>query len=555
MRIHRTEVDGVTTIWTESQGPLTAGLLFRTGRVDETLATSGYAHLIEHMALSTLPDAGGRHNGFVGGAVTGFTTIGRPEEVSAYLLSICRALKALPDDRLEAEKQVLEAEASARPYDVSTSLLVWRYGAAGYGLLGLPELGSRSARSEQLHAVVAQRFTSGNAVLWLSGPPPSELRLELPDGPRQQQPPLVPLLPELPCWFLDDHCGGVAVGATVPRSATSSVFHVLASVRLRARLRTKQAVSYAPLVSYDPLDADTAHLMFAADSDRDRRAELTETFAKTFERLSEVDAEEVESARQQLVDGWTGSLAPPPQELAVHEAQRAAMDWIHGRDYEAIEEIAAQAAEVTTLDVEEFGSALQKDALFALPSEARLRPSMGRQAPQSNGPPVHGRSLPSVDAPVRRERLVYGPEGASVIMPDGSHCTVRHADLAAAVAHDDGFVLLIGSDAATISVEPTLWRGGQQACREILESVPPGLLFDRGPRAAEWIPRPETTIWQRVRAHVGRAAAALHGWPLVVLVAVLVYLASAYLLRDHNFALRPVLVVLAVWGVRAFVQR
>jgi len=40
-----------------------AGLLFRTGVADETLATVGITHLIEHLALSSINDPLRRHNG------------------------------------------------------------------------------------------------------------------------------------------------------------------------------------------------------------------------------------------------------------------------------------------------------------------------------------------------------------------------------------------------------------------------------------------------------------------------------------------------------------
>jgi hypothetical protein len=37
IEVHWTEVGGVTTVWVDSPAPLKAGLLFRTGRADETL--------------------------------------------------------------------------------------------------------------------------------------------------------------------------------------------------------------------------------------------------------------------------------------------------------------------------------------------------------------------------------------------------------------------------------------------------------------------------------------------------------------------------------------
>ena len=191
--LHWTETDGVATVWTDVPGPLRAELLFRTGIADETLVTRGLTHLIEHIVLGAIDDPAHHHNGFVGHTLTGFLATGDPEEVAASLLGMCRGLASLPSNRLDAEKHVLEAEDAARSNDLGSELLTWRFGAAGFGLAGLSELGVRSATIERLRDFGAQRFTRGNAVLWLTGPPPPGLRLEFAEGERQPLPPLEPL--------------------------------------------------------------------------------------------------------------------------------------------------------------------------------------------------------------------------------------------------------------------------------------------------------------------------------------------------------------------------
>ena len=137
--LHWTEVDGVTTIRTDAPEPLRAALLFRTGQADETLITAGHTHLVEHMALAEMADFTQTSNGFVGGTVSGFVNVGRSEDMCIFFRNLCERLASLPVDRLEAEKKILLAEAAGRRYDVNNHLLVWRYGAAGYGLLGQPE--------------------------------------------------------------------------------------------------------------------------------------------------------------------------------------------------------------------------------------------------------------------------------------------------------------------------------------------------------------------------------------------------------------------------------
>lgn len=488
IELHWTEVDQVPVVWADAGAPLRAGLLFRAGRADETLATSGRTHLIEHLAFTAMNDELHRHDGTVDGTTTGFFTAGLPGDVSDFLAKVCDALSSLPAERLENEKQVLAAENATRSHDVCSQLLTWRYGAVGHGLAGMAELGLRTATLEQLQAYAAQRFTSGNAVLWLTGPPPDSLRLRLPQGPKLPLPALAPLQDTFPGWFLDDNSGGVAVGATVPRALASTIFAELALARLRKRLRVEQAVSYAPTVFYIPLDAETAHLVLYADSEYDRRAELCEAFGEVFTALREIEAPEVESVCARIAEHRTGVLAPPPAARIAGEAHRAAADWIFGMPFEAEESLDAQLSAATVEDVSAVARRVQETAIFALPAEAKLQPWCGERIPASSMPLVNGRELPHLEAPAEQARLVYGPDGVSVLLADGSHCTVRYSHLAATLKYEDGCVSLIGTDAAMVTVEPTIWHDGRDACYRILQRVPEHLLIGYPARPAEAIP-------------------------------------------------------------------
>lgn len=500
--LHWTEIDQVTTVWADAPPPLRAGLLFRTGRIDETVLTAGYTHLIEHLALPSVGSTTQPQNGFVGGAATGFLTMGQSDRVAEFMAGVCRALTSLPADRLDGEKQVLAAENAARPYDFQANLLTWRYGATGYGQLGMAELGIPRAEIELLQDYSSRRFTNGNAILWLSGPPPADLRLFLPDGEKQPLPPVALVQEEFPCWIVDDACNGVAVGTIVPRIAASPSFLLIASKRMNMQLRTAQAISYAPSVFYNHLTADTAHLVLYADSDVDRREELADAFGQFFAGLGEVEESEVETARNLIRDSWTGDLAPPAADRLIDEIQNAAMNWILGREFQTAESRAEEVLSVTREDVTAFGRELEATAIFALPGGVPLQPCFGDRAPASLGAEVEGRVVRSLDAPVSSERLAYGPEGVSLLFPDGSHCTVRYSELAAALYYEDGAVALVGHDAATLLIEPTLWRGGGRVCQQIREHVPSHRVVDERSRPAEAIPKPMTSAWQRFQARL-----------------------------------------------------
>jgi hypothetical protein len=261
-------------------------------------------------------------------------------------------------------------------------------------------------------------------------------------------------------------------------------------------------VSYSPSVFYDPLNADTAHMVLYADSEQEHREELARVFGDVFKELGQVEESEVDDARRKIRDFWDGDLAPPLADRMVLEVQRAAMDWILGHEYKSMDVGAAELSSVTAADVSAFGRDMQTTAMFALPGEADLRPLFGEQTPASTGLVVRGRRIRSVDAPIQRHRLVHGPDGVSVVSPDGTDNTVRYSDLAAAVFYNDGGVLLVGLDAAAVSVEPTLWRGGQRVCQEIREQVPEHLVVDQRSRPSDAIPKPTTTAWQRFWARL-----------------------------------------------------
>jgi predicted Zn-dependent peptidase len=525
-KLHWTEVDHVTTIWTESPPPLRAGLLFRTGKIDESLMTAGFTHLIEHLSFSAVQGNPQNHNGFVQGAETGFFTYGKKQDVSNVLANICDALTILPGERLEVEKQVLKAEFASRPYDLKVNLLNWRYGAAGYGLPAYPELGMQIASLEQLREYAAQRFTSDNAVLWLSGPIPEGLRLNLPRGIKHAIPRLNSFQQTFPCWIVDNVCGGIATGSIVPRTHAATIFCEIVNTRLRKQLREEKAVSYAPSVIYEPLNSEVAHLVFHADSEPNRREELVNCFGEFFQGLSEIDNSEFEAARSQVFEVLNGSMAPSGADQMVIQVQRAATDWIMGHEYEPLTVIIAQLKSVKIDDLITIARDLEATTIFALPSGAPLLPWCGKKAPISIWPMVNGEVVKNCDHPINSEEILYGSDGVSVHRPNILHVTVKYSDMAAAVSYEDGAIHLFGADGSFIAVEPTLWRNGRKICKKILEKIPNRLLIEHYPRPVEDIPMPKTTAWQRFRDRFGLTDRALFLIILLLIIMVVVLVSS-----------------------------
>lgn len=112
--IRTTEVDSIRTVLAPAPGPVTAGLFFRVGVADETLATAGITHLVEHLALHRHGVSDLHYNGATAATYTLFHVTGTPDEVVTYLNGVCAALRDLPVERLETERDILRRKPRPR---------------------------------------------------------------------------------------------------------------------------------------------------------------------------------------------------------------------------------------------------------------------------------------------------------------------------------------------------------------------------------------------------------------------------------------------------------
>ncbi len=185
MELSSGTVDGVQAFWVEAERPtVDASLVFRIGMADETLPTSGWLHLVEHLALHGRETPTLQVNGSEGLLETRFDLSGPPDEV-------CRAFEAitgwLADPRVDGladEARVLRAESEWRGVGPVGRALQERYGTTGPGLVGYEEPGLTRVDEAALRELCARAFTRGNAALALSTAPPPGLRLLLPEGPK-----------------------------------------------------------------------------------------------------------------------------------------------------------------------------------------------------------------------------------------------------------------------------------------------------------------------------------------------------------------------------------
>jgi len=469
----RLEIEGIPTYAAPNAIRYTGVLLFRTGRADEPLRHAGLSHLVEHLALFGL----GLHqpysfNGWVGGLMTCFYATGTPDEVGGFLNAAAKSLRELPITRLREETGVLRAEAAARSAGPVGELLWLRYGATGHGQITLPEFELAVPNPERVSEWARTRFTAGNAALWFSGPPPKNLALGLPPGPRIPPPALVPV-PEVsyPAWAHASP-GVVGISFVSPRDDWLSIPLGIAAQRVRSRLRFERGALYDVAVDYEPIQKDVAHASLWAGCLPEHATEVRKGIVEVLEEMARSGAtpEELEQVRERYRRGVRDpeSIADALMSAAMNELLESPVR----SPAELIRELEAlNPAEVARRVAAALETALLRQPHTCPPPLARfLRyPTWSRRV-------VEGRSFRSTAARFpwsKAPRLVVGESGVSLVVGKESAITVDFASCAVAVLYPGGVLELYGQDGFRIRAEPQGWRDGAKAVTSILERVPP----------------------------------------------------------------------------------
>jgi zinc protease len=470
-RLERLSLGGVPAFWIETPPPYSAGLIFRVGRADETLATSGLTHLVEHLAIFGVDERlRGAVHGHVALTETHFYARGDKEDVQLALSRIASVLGDPPIHRLDAEKRILHAEAQGLDFGIIPYLLSLRFGAAGYGLAGWPEYGLSQVGAEDVHRWTRERFTHQNASVWLTGPSPLRLDLELPSGRRFEPPPLSQLEAVKSPAHVAAGSGWIAASLLVRRSMSSRIAATIITNRLRQQLRVESSASYSVMESYEAVTRDQASTVFLADvldsavTDATRVfADIVCDFAEGEVHESELDDFRIDLERALVDSAYVPSLA----------RSRAAGELTGEADWSPAT-LVADAAEVTSDDVrraisDAFGSMLivvpEGQAVDRLPL---LRPPTA--VPVTGR--AHRRNM------ISRTRLVVGNDGVTLVENGSPFTTVLFADCAALVRLPDGVRVLIGSDGQWIQFSWIEYRSGSRIISEIESRLPPHVIVD-----------------------------------------------------------------------------
>ncbi|WP_239155895.1 insulinase family protein [Streptomyces sp. SID14446] len=516
--VHRTTVQGIPTLYAPRRGEITAGLFFRVGRADETLATTGITHLVEHLALHHVNLTDVHHNGTTADTYTLFHVTGGEEEVVAHLNSVCAALRDLPLHRLETEKEILRTESASRGAGPNHQMPLWRYGAQGYGLSSYRELGTHGLSADAVRHWAQTRFTRDNAVLWItSDHVPEGLDLTLPTGTRFPAPAASSALPVTPAYIQGDD-GHVVFDAVVRRSTAASVLGDVLGRALFQDLRQEGGYSYTAGCGYTPRDAHHATLTAYADSLEQKQDAVVGGFVDVLARMraGRIEQAELDSARNKALKVYE------TPDLGAAMLPSYALGTLLDRPVLSPEEHRAELAAVTVADLREVAREMWSTGLLQVPGRGADWAGFSL-APQYSEEAVTGtrhRSLENDDV-----TLTIGTEGVSLTTPRGV-VTVRYDACAAMTTLPDGARTLTGLDGFLVTIEPTLYRGvTPERIAAVDAAVPEAAVVRMPARDPERIPRPSERKPSPARTGSGRGrawTARVRSWPLPLILMIAV---------------------------------
>jgi hypothetical protein len=478
-----TEVDGVPILRAPAAGPMRAGLMFRVGRVDESLATGGITHLVEHLALHRHGTADYHYNGITSATTTQFVTRGTPDAVVTFLNGVCASLRELPLNRLATEKKIIDTEAANRPTPVNEQMPLWRHGARDYGFVSYPEWGTRRLTEGQVQEWATTRFNRANAVLWIVGERvPDGLRLDLPEGTRWQLPPESSALPVTPAYFSTD-APVIVLDARLPRTRAAVLYRRLLERALFRELRQDRGFSYTTAAAYTTDGRAHATLTALVDSLPEKLADTLECFLAELAKLEQrgIHPDEFAAVRALELEAFDDP------EVEAHLLPRRATDLLTGFPSSSTAELLAGFQTATPDDIQDIARAVRSSALLMVPHAVAHKVTGFEPAPTHSRYAVTGTRYRSRTG--HRFTLVRGTEGVSLTRPQGSS-TVLFAQCQALLRWPDGARQLFGADAINVRIEPTLFRISTSALTEIDRSVPPDMIIEMPPRDQAGIPRP-----------------------------------------------------------------
>ena len=317
---------------------------------------------------------------------------------------------------------------------------------------------------------------------------PAGLRLDLPDGARHPAPAPSSALPVTPAYFTGP--GDQAAWDTVVRrEARAAVFANVLERQLLRDLRDGHRIAETVRTEYAPRGGRAARITATVEPLPGKRAE---TFAGLVGVLAGMRDGRIRPADVTSVVDLTCEGLRDAEERGGRLPGQA-FNVLAGLSVRSLDESLADVRAITCEEVAEVAVAAYGAGLLMTPAGTGADQLGYTAAPYASEAPVAGRALRARGN--RRQRLVHGSEGASVVDGDAVS-TVRYDSCAALLAWPDGGRHLIGDDAIVVRVEPTLYRDGDALTPDIDARVPAANRIEMPAREPARIPHPPRGAWR-----------------------------------------------------------
>jgi len=459
-----TTVNGIPALWTAGPPPYTAALVVRAGAQDETVRTTGVAHLVEHLVMTGQPRTTLDVNASVDDVITVFHATGDRDEVTQWLARVCDAVHDLPLDRIELEARVLDAEDG----DSVDPAVAWsagaRFGVGGAGMLGRQGAPHRTLRRDHVLDFTGRHYTASNAVLVSTGEPPEDPRIRLPEGPRPDPVETQESHLQLPAYLSGPPIPIVSWLAR--RAAAAPVLGELVCDLLVEALRHGEGIVYDVAIGSTPVSAHEGLAVLWADGSEEDQPRILAEVVEVLRTLAEDGPRDADLAHHKALARARMSDPRGTVEHLLHCALRL----LEGRPVLTAEE---EIAEVEAVTADEVRQAAQRAVETLLLAGSEPAPTGIAGIPDRSDdddpqcPAVEGRTWKRklLSTAPRDLRVVVGDDGLTQTVHGRRHGG-RWADLAG-VAKGPDFRALVFSDGGQLMVWPTSIGDGEGLVAEI----------------------------------------------------------------------------------------
>jgi hypothetical protein len=441
------------------------GLQFRAGRVDETLATSGWLSVLLHAATAGI----GPHVEtvvLVGPAVSGVLFCGQMDETCSALASVAHRLSTLDHDEISA--QILALRENGGSADGLTESWFWRYGVRGLGAEVKQKFGLWNARPERLSRFAESVFTLDNAVVVTDRFVPQLPDLPLPVGEFRPVPTVAATI-EAPAWY-PRTTAGVALSGIVPRSFSAILTSQIVRDRLSRRLRDNTPVSYSPSTEYVPVVTE-AHISCSVDCRPGNEPECLDAVLNVLTELAGGGLTEA------TLNEYRRANAAQIRDEPEQPPWSAGQDALLGRPLVTVRGLLAEIDSVTLESIARDATSWLATGLIGIPETAGSPDGVPSLLVAPDDPPlmdgwVHEPLHPS-DSPEDDPWLIRHAGLLQVVSARGAaRRTLDLSTSAGVAATPDGQRIVFTPEGEAFTFEPAFWSGGGELVATIDSYTP-----------------------------------------------------------------------------------